>query len=221
MKILTLILVFFLSAVLSAQDVPKNQQVSSGTNSSNASTDSTTVRTETFNWKKALIILEGVEISSKLYSAINPDQIESIIKLKPDSAMEKYGKRGKNGVIILTSKASTTTIGDINADDKIYTFPEVKPEFPGGEKAMMKFISRNLRYPNEATSIGLQGTVITSFIVRKDGKIINARIVNGPSFSVNAEALRVINSMPNWTPGKNNGKAVNSLFTVPLRFIIQ
>lgn len=167
----------------------------------------------------ALIILDGVEISYKQYKSINPDQCESIIKLNPESAMERYGKWCKNGIIILTSKSTAKTLTD--TDETIYILPEVMPEFRGGEKALLTFIRQFLRYPEEATSIGLQGTVFISFVVCKDGKITNAKIVDSPGHSLEVEALRVINIMPNWSPGKNNGKAVNTFFIMPFRFVMQ
>ena len=103
-------------------------------------------------------------------------------------------------------------------DNEIFVVVEELPEFPGGNAAMMHFIAENIRYPKEAHEKGIQGRVITKFIVRKDGSIDSVQIVRGVDPLLDAEAIRVLESMPTWKPGKQRGQPVNVMFTLPVVF---
>ena len=92
------------------------------------------------------------------------------------------------------------------------------PEFPGGPGALYEFLARNLQYPEKARKNSIQGRVIASFVVEKDGSISNARVVKSVDSQLDAEALRVINSMPKWNPGRQDGEAVRVKYTVPVSF---
>ena len=93
-----------------------------------------------------------------------------------------------------------------------------KPEFPGGEKAMYDFMNKNLRYPAAAQEDGIQGTVVVQFTIGKDGSVTNVKAVRSPHESLANEAVRMVNSMPKWPPGRNNGQAVKVNYTLPGRF---
>ncbi len=95
---------------------------------------------------------------------------------------------------------------------------EQMPEYPGGSMAMFEYLSKNIHYPKDAEEQQLQGRVIATFVVMKDGSISNAKVVKSVSPSLDEEALRCINGMPNWTPGRQNGKAVNVKYTIPISF---
>ena len=95
---------------------------------------------------------------------------------------------------------------------------EEMPQFPGGAPELMKFLSMTVKYPEAAEKAGTQGRVIASFIVEKDGSISGAKVVKNVSEELDAEALRVINAMPNWTPGKQKGQAVRVKYTIPISF---
>lgn len=103
-------------------------------------------------------------------------------------------------------------------DDKIFQVVEDQPEFPGGMEALMKHLSKEIKYPKEAQDKGTQGRVIVQFVVRKDGSITDAKVMKPVDPLLDAEALRVVSEMPNWTPGKQRGKAVNVRFTLPVTF---
>ena len=107
-----------------------------------------------------------------------------------------------------------------NPDNKEepYTMVEQMPQFPGGMKALMEYISTNLRYPEEAKQEKTEGRVIARFTVKEDGSITDVNIVRGVSPSIDAEAVRVLSGMPKWQPGMQNGKAVPTLYTVPVVF---
>ena len=97
---------------------------------------------------------------------------------------------------------------------------EDQPNFPGGEEARMRFLQEHLRYPSEAREAGLQGTVFVSFVVEKDGSISDAKVLRGVGESLDAEALRVINAMPNWEPGSQRGEHVRVQYNMPIRFVL-
>ena len=101
------------------------------------------------------------------------------------------------------------------ARNQVFTVVEVMPEFPGGQGALLKFLATNVRYPESAVKNGIEGRVSCS---GKDGAISEAEVIRGVSPELNEEALRVINSMPVWSPGKQRGKAVNVKYTVPVTF---
>ncbi len=95
---------------------------------------------------------------------------------------------------------------------------EEKPEFPGGEAAMFQWIAKNIKYPEIAKENGVQGKVFVQFVIGKDGKVTDVQVVRGVDPSLDKEAVRVIQSMPTWKPGKQRGKAVKVSFQIPINF---
>jgi protein TonB len=104
--------------------------------------------------------------------------------------------------------------------DVVIEIPDVKPEFPGGLEEMYKFLRDNIKYPQISKSAGVSGTVYIKFVVERDGSISNIEILRGVSTDIDAEALRVMNKMPNWNPGLKNGKLIRSRFNMPIRFTL-
>ena len=102
--------------------------------------------------------------------------------------------------------------------EDIFVVVEQQPEYPDGVEAMMKFLGDSVRYPIEAQEKGIQGRVIVNFVVNKDGSITDVNVVRGVDPSIDAEAVRVIESMPKWKPGKQRGKEVNVRYTLPVVF---
>lgn len=105
--------------------------------------------------------------------------------------------------------------------EKIFVAVEQPAEFPGGQAAMMKWLSNNIRYPESAQQNGISGRVVVKFVVEKDGSIGNPTIVKGVDRDLDQEALRVVKRMPKWQPGKNNGQPVRSYFNLPVTFRLQ
>ena len=103
----------------------------------------------------------------------------------------------------------------------VYESPEVMPEFPGGMEAMVKFLSDNVKYPEQAAKDNIEGRVIVQFIIDKTGQISDAKVVRSVSEELDAEALRVVELMPNFIPGRQDGKAVAVRFTLPISFKLQ
>ena len=104
---------------------------------------------------------------------------------------------------------------------KTFDVVEEMPQFPGGPSKLFEFLAQNVNYPTEAEKANIQGRVIATFVVEKDGSISNAKVVKSIDPLLDAEALRVINAMPNWLPGKQNGKEVRVKYTVPISFHLQ
>lgn len=102
--------------------------------------------------------------------------------------------------------------------ETIFDFAEVSPSYAGGQAALMKFLSENMRYPQIDIETGTQGRVICTFVVEKDGSITDIKVLRGLSPSIDKEAIRVISEMPAWKPGFQNGKAVRVKFTLPIQF---
>ena len=105
--------------------------------------------------------------------------------------------------------------------EELFQVVEEMPEFPGGMLECMKFMGKNIKYPPQAKENGIQGRVIVTFVIMKDGSITNAEVVRGVDPLLDKEALRVVNLMPKWKPGKQRGKAVNVKYTIPVMFRLQ
>ncbi|HOO83449.1 MAG TPA: energy transducer TonB [Prolixibacteraceae bacterium] len=106
-------------------------------------------------------------------------------------------------------------------DTEVFVIVEDMPEFPGGELALRQWISNNVKYPVIAAENGVQGKVYVTFVVDRDGSVTNARIARGVDPSLDQEALRVVNNLPKWKPGKQRGKPVRVSYTVPINFQLQ
>ena len=105
--------------------------------------------------------------------------------------------------------------------EQIFLVVEEQPEFPGGMAKLMKYFSDNVRYPVVAAENGIQGRVICQFTVWRDGSIRDIVVVRGVDKSLDKEAVRLIENMPKWKPGKQRGKEVSCKFTVPVSFRLQ
>lgn len=105
--------------------------------------------------------------------------------------------------------------------EQIFTAVEQKPAFPGGEAALMKWLSSNIVYPVMAQEEGAQGRVVVQFVVEKDGRIGQVKVVRGRHPELDKEAVRVVKSLPKFIPGKNNGQTVRCWFTLPVNFKLQ
>lgn len=119
-----------------------------------------------------------------------------------------------------TARAYAKTDQSILENSEIYTIVDKMPVYEYGEKELANFISYNMRYPKEALQQGIEGRILCSFIVGKDGSISNIEVVSGSNEALNNEAIRVLGLMPKWTPGENNGEKVNVKCLLPIDFTI-
>ena len=106
-------------------------------------------------------------------------------------------------------------------NSEVYDMVEQAPQFPGGPQALMKWIGENVRYPVAAQEAGVQGRVICQFVIQADGTVGETKILRGVSPELDAEALRIVKAMPAWTPGMQDGQAVNVRYTLPVTFRLQ
>lgn len=121
-------------------------------------------------------------------------------------------------IIIDENPGTGTALGAPPAEEQIFVAVEQMPEFPGGQAELFKFLSKNIRYPSQARNNNVQGTVFVAFVVGPDGKIRDAQVQKGIGYGCDEEALRVINTMPPWKPGKQSGRSVSVRYSVPIKF---
>ncbi len=152
--------------------------------------------------KDVVFIVDGKRVSS--IDDINPENIDHIEVLKDKDSLAKMGITDAKGVIRITTK-SLAEVEDM-------------PEYPGGMEAMMKFVAENLNYPKQMEKDKVEGRVLLSFIVEKDGSVTNIEAVESPHPALTQEAIRVVSSMPKWKPGKQDGKEVRVQFMLPINF---
>jgi len=112
---------------------------------------------------------------------------------------------------------------EVDADEgKVFTFVEEMPGFPGGDQKLMEYLQKNIKYPMIAKENGIQGRIYVTFVVDKDGKIKDSKILRGGlGGGLEEEALRVVRSMPDWKPGKQNGRAVQVQYNLPIIFTLK
>ena len=169
--------------------------------------------------KEPMVLLDGNRISNETLSKIEPEIIASITVLKDQKAIDLYGEEGRNGVLLVTTKNGVKEVfTPLEQDERYFDVVEQMPEYPGGPQALFKYIGENIHYPEAAEKAGIQGRVIATFVVKKDGSIDKVKVVKSVSPELDEEALRCINAMPKWTPGMQKGQAVNVKYTIPISF---
>ncbi len=180
---------------------------------------SITLRLKDGNEAQPVFLVDGKKVEGGVED-LNPDEIESItiIKDSDDPFVKKYD--AKDGIIQITTKKSSS---EIKPNEEVFYEVEDMPTFNGGEPAQefRKFIAEKLKYPESAAKNGIDGRVIVQFMVNTEGQVANAVVVRGADAALDKEALRVVNSSPKWTPGKQRGKNVNVIFTFPINFVLQ
>jgi len=106
-------------------------------------------------------------------------------------------------------------------EPEIFTIVEDMPSFPGGEAALFKYLGENIKYPAMAKDAGITGTVFVTFVVKEDGTVSGVRVLRGIGGGCDEEAIRVVQGMPKWKPGKQRGKAVRVQYNLPIRFVLR
>ena len=106
-------------------------------------------------------------------------------------------------------------------EQEVFTIVEQMPSFPGGDQKMYQYLGNNIKYPQVARETGIQGRVFVNFVVEPDGSVSNVKVLRGIGGGCDEEAMRVVKSMPKWTPGKQRGKAVRVSYTLPVVFKLQ
>lgn len=146
-----------------------------------------------------------------------------------DMADAIFGTQNKDGELAsaidlsgLEGTEGGTGSGQENeAASSVFDFAEEMPSFEGGDAALMKYISKRIRYPRQAVDEKIEGTVVVTFVVSRSGKVTEVTVLKGLGFGMDEEASRVIRNMPAWNPGKQNGAPVAVRYTLPIRFSLQ
>jgi TonB family protein len=190
------------------------------------------------------VLIDGVQSDEQTFKSMEINAFKEVSILNKESASELFGEKGSNGAIVAVTKKGNTTIdksvkavadnfefkdennktataGQKAANSEVYTVVEEMPLFPGGENARLMFFSNNLRVPADAVKEGSSGTVYVSFIVQADGSISGAKVLRGIGKGFDDEVIRVVNLMPKWIPGTQNGQAVAVRFNMPVIFAKQ
>lgn len=135
-------------------------------------------------------------------------------------ALDVKGNDDKDGEV-LKLKETVAQPEPKPEPEKVFEVVEQMPSFPGGDAALIQYLSNNIKYPVVAQENGVQGRVVVSFVVEKDGSITDVKVVRSVDPSLDKEAQRVVKSMPKWIPGKQNGSAVRVKYNVPVSFKLQ
>lgn len=182
------------------------------------------IKTSQVDDNSPLLIVDGI---FKPYSLLQdtiklkPSSINSITVLKDTAAEAAWGSRGKNGVIRVETKGFAARMDSaIRLGKPLYSV-DFMPQFPGGDQALLTFIKKNLRYPNEDARRGIQGRTTIRFVVSKTGQVTDVTIIRGLSPACDAEAVRVVKLMPKWKPGSYKGTPVDVYYTLPIVYKLQ
>ncbi|MEP6712400.1 MAG: energy transducer TonB [Ferruginibacter sp.] len=206
--------------------------VSCHNNDTTSSTD-TAISTDTSMMK---VDNTGIDTSNKMPSAIATDTAATMGTSKmadskmsdskmSDPKMSGTGmakpnpaKKGMKGKAVITAPMKGT--GAMEMDNAgVYNNVEFIPSFPGGNKGLQKYFDDNLKYPEDASNDGVEGTVKVSFVVDENGKLSSPQVMGDKmGYGLEDEALRVVNKMPTWNPGKLKGKNVKTRYTLPINF---
>ncbi len=152
-----------------------------------------------------------------------PEVIEILNVVEDDvetTEIEIDTEDDKDREVVINAPVSTGPVVE-EEDNVVFQVVETMPSFPGGDAALFKFLSENVKYPVIAQENGIQGRVICQFVVNRDGSIVDVVVVRPVDPSLDKEAIRVIKSMPRWTPGRQRGKSVRVKYTLPVNFRLQ
>lgn len=128
-------------------------------------------------------------------------------------------KKGAKGKVSVTEQKGNSSSAMSMDNTGVYSSAEIMPAYPGGYNKMSDYFSSNVEYPQDATDNGIEGTVEVNFAVDEAGKLSNAKVISPRiGYGLEEEALRVVNKMPTWTPGRIKGKNVKTYYTLPVRF---
>ena len=182
--------------------------------------------------------IEKVEVE-KVKSSVKfvPPVIKKDDEVKPEEELKSQEELNKTNTAIgaFDVKGNDEAAGEVlkakeviaqpeppkEEETKVFDVVEQMPSFPGGPSALMQYLSSNIKYPVVAEENGVQGRVVCTFVVERDGSITDVRVIKSVDPSLDKEAVRVVKSMPKWIPGKQNGSAVRVKYTVPVTFRLQ
>lgn len=163
-----------------------------------------------------VVAMDGITYSfDELYAMQRGDTVE-VIEL-PDITLEPNPSTLYGAIKVVGNNPSVRSKAH-RKGDTVYLSVEQMPRFPGGEAAMMKYVQAHINYPSMAAKNRIEGDVIVQFVVKKDGSVGEVKVVRSLDKDLDAEAIRVVKKMPKFTPGRQNGEAVNVWYTLPVIF---
>lgn len=167
----------------------------------------------------APVIKKDEEVPEDQTMKSQEELVESDVQI---SIADIKGTNEETGVDIATLQEHKVIVQEEKpVEEKIFDIVEQPPSFPGGEKAMYEWLSKNINYPIIAQENNIQGKVTLQFVVGRDGSIEAVKVLRGVHDSLNKEAVRVVKSMPKWIPGKQGGNTVKARYTLPVNFQLQ
>ena len=150
---------------------------------------------------------------------------EEVLKIVENDAnieeTEVATSEDKGEAVQVVSTGPAVVVEEVVEEEQIFQVVEEMPSFPGGDAECMRFLNKNIKYPTIAQENGIQGRVILQFVVNKDGSIVDVVVARSVDPYLDKEAVRVVNMMPKWKPGKQRGKPVRVKFTLPVTFRLQ
>jgi TonB family protein len=179
------------------------------------------IRTEDGTVVNPVYVLDG-KVVTKI-DDLDPDLIESVSVVKDPNDPQAKKYNAKEGLILITTKEAAASTGKNNEETfekngEVFYVVEDMPKFPGDLPAMKSYIYSNLEYPENAKNHGIEGSVIVRFMINNKGKVVHSEILRSTYQEFDAPALKVINGMPDWTPGKQRGKPVNVWYVISIKF---
>lgn len=179
-----------------------------------ANTTNGTITDENGNFTLEVGIDQSIQVAYIGMSTVTMS-VKDCLK-KADQTIVLTESDTKKDVKVVASAPQTVV-----SDDQTFSVVEQMPEYPGGMRAGLEFMARNLRYPTKAREAGKQGRVIVQFVVRKDGSLSDFKVLRPVDPWLDAEAIRVISTMPKWKPGMQDRKPVSVKFTLPVTFMLE
>lgn len=150
--------------------------------------------------------------------------IAEVIEIVEDDAQIEetiIASTDDTGPQIEIKNIENVVVEDPQKEEEVFMVVEKMPEFPGGMGELMKWLSKNIKYPAIAQENGVQGRVVVQFVVNRDGSIVDPQVIKSVDPYLDKEALRVVKAMPKWSPGEQRGKPVRVKYTLPVMFRLQ
>ena len=181
-------------------------------------------------WKYGVavaVVLFGIYFCSNWNSSPSSLQSDNVVETQGNqtataSSVQSSNSSSQQTQNVTSYPTANEKLSTVSVESrKVFTVVEQMPSFPGGDAALMSYLANNIHYPTVAAKNGVQGRVVVGFVVERDGSITDVSVLRGVDPSLDREAMRVLKSMPRWTPGKQNGSAVRVKYQVPVAFRLQ
>ena len=176
----------------------------------------------TSNSRKIILVILAILVIGCVYAFMkcqgNNEAIEKTVPNIETTEEENVQKQGAEQDVNDKQLSYNTSQ---ESQEKVYDVVEEMPSFPGGQSALMQYLGNNVQYPFDAQENGVQGRVIISFVVEDDGSISHVKVAISADPALDREAMRVVETMPKWIPGKQNGECVRVRYSVPVVFRLE